>query len=129
MSGRRSTTAKGQAFETLALEHLTNQHGCRLVARNHRCPLGEIDLVVWDAEVLAFVEVRGRRTNAYGSPLQTITTAKMRRIVRAARHFMHTRWHGPWPSLRFDAVGVTLGKPPSIQWIRAAFDANGPIHH
>ena len=79
-------------------------------------------LVAFIAENFVFVEVRHRQRSDYGSPLETITPAKQRRIIKAARFYLHAqRLSCP---CRFDVVGVT-GSPPMLEfdWIRAAFDA------
>ena len=65
-----STTASGQAFEQLALHYL-EQRGLGLVERNYRCRVGELDLIMRDANGdnrLVFVEVRGRSSHRYGGP-------------------------------------------------------------
>jgi putative endonuclease len=116
-----SSSARGARAEGLAADFLT-AHGYRVVARNHRCPRGEIDIVAWEGEVLCFVEVRARTPSRFGSPLETIRSQKMRRIVRAARHFVSSL-PPPWPPMRFDAVGIELSEPLRIELVRAAFEA------
>ena len=116
-----TTTSRGSAAEDLAVEHLT-QNGYRIVARNHRCSGGEVDIVAWDGDVLCFVEVRSLTDPQQGDPLETITPIKIRRIVAAARHYIETL-PAEWPEMRFDAVGITLGETPDIRLIREAFEA------
>ena len=118
---QESRAERGARGETLALEFLITQ-GYRLVARNHRCARGEIDIVAWDADVLCFVEVRTRTPSRFGGPLETIGHDKTRRIVRAARDFIQGL-PPPWPSMRFDAVGVELTEPPRFELVRGAFEA------
>jgi putative endonuclease len=81
---------------------------------------GEIDLVLWDRDgTLVFVEVRKRASRAFGGALGSITAAKQRRIVFAARHYL-LRLQSQ-PPCRFDVVCMEEGG--GIQWMRAAFDA------
>ncbi|MEC8916085.1 YraN family protein [Salinicola sp. LHM] len=111
----------GQQIEQAAARWLATQ-GLTLVASNQHAKGGEIDLVMRDGEHLVFVEVRHRQRSDYGSPLETITPAKQRRIIKAARFYLHAQQLSC--PCRFDVVGVT-GSPPLLEfdWIRSAFDA------
>jgi putative endonuclease len=117
----RTTKQAGDAAEDLALGYLRHQ-GLRLHARNYRTPGrggGEIDLILWAPDgTLVFVEVRQRRSRSYGGAEASVTYAKRRRIVWAARHFLMRL--GQEPPCRFDVVAV---HPQGITWLRAAFDA------
>jgi putative endonuclease len=112
----------GDAGEKAA-EDVLARDGYRVVARKHRCPRGEVDLVLERGELLVFVEVRTRATAAFGGPEETIGVEKQRRIVRAARDFL-ARWRGPPRGARFDVVAV-LDQPgtPRVTHIPNAFDA------
>jgi putative endonuclease len=109
----------------LCVEHLVAL-GYRIIARNHRCRGGELDVVAWDGNVLCFVEVRSRATDAYGDPLESITPQKIHRIVCAARDFVAGYLPACvdlWPMMRFDALGVVLSQPPQLRLVRDAFEA------
>ena len=118
--GSATRTARGHAAETLAAAHLEAQ-GYRVVARNHRCAAGEIDLIAWEGDILCFVEVRSRRDESFGDPLETIGAAKQRRLVRAAADYL-SGLRGRTPETRFDAVGIVLTEPPQIRLVRQAFE-------
>ena len=83
-----STTAPhleiGRAAEAAAARHL-ERAGYRILGRNFRARVGEIDLVAMDGPALAIVEVRYRASDRCGGGAASITAAKRRRIVRAAR--------------------------------------------
>src|SRR4051812_6846619 len=115
-----TTKASGDAAEDRALAHLTAQ-GLTLVERNFRTPGrggGEIDLIMRDGATLVFIEVRRRASRAWGGAAASVTPAKQRRIVFAARHYLlRVR---TTPACRFDVVSIEGG---AIQWLRAAFDA------
>jgi putative endonuclease len=118
-----STRQRGREWEQVA-ESLLRRHGLRTLTANYQCRTGEIDLVMLDGAVLVFVEVRYRRSDRYGSGADSVTTAKQRRITRAARHFLacHAQ-HVERPS-RFDVVSIGHGRNgPELDWIRSAFDA------
>lgn len=123
--GRVTTSRKGRsgelgaAAEERAARFLVAQ-GVRVVERNWRCRGGEIDLVCDDRGTLVFVEVRLRAHDRYGGSAESITRAKQRRIVMAARHYLAA---GREPPCRFDAV-LLSGESDAIEWIRNAFDAD-----
>lgn len=110
-------TLNGAQAETLACAHLESS-GLKLVARNYRCPQGEIDLVMHDGEVLVFVEVRYRNSNAFGSPAETVDRRKQERLRAAASHYLVK--HAIDRACRFDVVAVS-GSEAHIEWLRDAF--------
>ncbi len=116
-----TTRQRGAAAEDRALAHL-QAAGLRLVQRNYRTPGrggGEIDLILRERDAtLVFVEVRSRASRAFGGAGASITSSKRRRLIFAAQHYL-LRLNPP-PPCRFDAV---LIEGDSIQWLRAAFDA------
>jgi putative endonuclease len=118
-----TTKAKGDAAESLALAH-ARKRGMQLVARQFKTPGrggGEVDLILREATgTLVFVEVRARRSDAAGGAAASVSSAKQRRIVFAARHYL-SRQRGPQPACRFDVCAITDGR---IEWIEAAFDAS-----
>lgn len=113
--------ARGAAIEQLAAQWLS-AHGLTLVAHNYCVKGGELDLVMWDSDILVFIEVKHRTTTRYGHPLETVTYQKQQRLVRAAGHYIAR--HGLSSSCRFDILAIT-GKPPTLEfnWVKAAFDA------
>lgn len=99
-------------------EAMLRRAGLRPITRNYRCRGGEIDLIMRDGSHLVFVEVRYRRSNAFGGALASIDARKRRRLVVAAQHYlMASGWQGP---CRFDAVGLG-SQPQDQQWVRDAF--------
>lgn len=97
--------------------------GLRTVTRNFRCRLGEIDLVMRDADCLVFTEVRYRRDRQYGSGAESVTTHKQRRIILTAMWYLKMHGGSRPPRCRFDVVslGHANGKL-EIDWIPNAFD-------
>lgn len=113
-----TTVARGREAEDRALSHLEN-HGLRLVDRNFRIRGGEIDLIMRDDSTLVFVEVRQRSRSDFGGAGASITAAKRRRIILAARHFLARR-RGDF-ACRFDCV---LFDGERLEWLRDAFRAD-----
>ena len=118
---KQTTKQQGDAAEALALHHL-QAAGLKLVTRNYRTPGrggGEIDLIVRAPDgTLVFVEVRQRASASHGGAAASVVSAKQRRIIFAARHYlMRLR---ELPPCRFDVVSVD---PAGVLWLQAAFDA------
>jgi putative endonuclease len=108
---------RGAAAEKLAAAFL-EQEGLRILERNYRCRFGEIDLVARSGQQLVFVEVRARRSEEFGGAAGSITSAKRRRLVAAARHYLAT--HRVDRACRFDVVLVRGGEG-GIEWLANAF--------
>ncbi len=117
--------ARGREAEDLAATFL-RERGFEVLARNHAIRQGEVDLVCREGEVLCFVEVRSRTSEAQGGPEETVGRRKARRVVAAATHWA-LEHGGLERDIRFDVVAVTLldGAPPRLEHFRAAFDADG----
>ncbi len=99
----------GAIGERLARIHLEAK-GYRVVAANYLCRWGEVDLIARDGPVWVFVEVRTRRGNSYGSPEESVTPAKSRRLALAAEDFLGQR-EGLSADVhwRIDLVAIQLG--------------------
>lgn len=108
--------ARGAQAEERARTHL-ERAGLRLIARNYRCPRGEIDLVMADGEALVFVEVRFRASRAFGSAAESIDARKRARLIAAAGHYLLT--HPADRPCRFDVVAADGDAP--VEWLRDAF--------
>jgi putative endonuclease len=117
----RTTKQAGDAGEALALQYL-QRAGLVLLERNYRTPGrggGEIDLIMRAPDgTCVFVEVRQRKTGSHGGAAASISSAKQRRIVFAARHYVMRL--ASLPPCRFDVVAVEAGV---IEWLQGAFDA------
>ncbi len=120
-TSRMLTGARG---ETLAAQHLEGL-GFRVVARNHRCPRGEVDLIVEKGQLLVFVEVRTRAPGRFGDPEDTVWAAKQKRVVRAARDYL-AKHDVRDRELRFDVIGIVEGQGAArVTHVPNAFDAGG----
>jgi putative endonuclease len=113
---------RGRSAEEQARRHL-EQRGMRLLESNYRCKLGEIDLIMQDGEALVFVEVRYRKSDLFGSALESVTAEKQGRLLATANHYLQrNRASAP---CRFDVVGITGQRADArIEWIKDAFCSN-----
>ncbi|MDR3298664.1 MAG: YraN family protein [Candidatus Accumulibacter sp.] len=116
MNDNDTTAHAGQLAEDLAASFL-ERNGLTVIARNHRCAGGEIDLICRDGRTLVFVEVRLRRNSDFGGAAASITPAKQRRIALAARHYLSSTGKHHL-DCRFDCV-LLDGK--HVEWIKDAF--------
>ncbi len=78
--------------------------GYRVLARQHRTSYGEIDLVCLDDTEVVFVEVKARRSHAYGYPEESVSPAKVQRLARCAQAYMQTQ--NPQTYWRIDVIAV-----------------------
>jgi putative endonuclease len=113
----------GRHGEQLARQHLAQQ-GMKILARNYRCPSGEIDLIALDSAgpTLVFAEVKTRRDDAYTDPEAAVDADKRRRIKKAAAYYL-ARHDCDGYNVRFDVVSVVIppGSPPRVKHIPDAF--------
>ncbi|MGN9776821.1 YraN family protein [Micromonospora sp. H33] len=117
----RRNQAVGAYGERCAVRHLIGA-GLRPVARNWRCPEGEIDIIAWDGSVLAICEVKTRRTDDFGTPAEAVVRAKARRLRGlAARWLAETGTTAD--EVRFDVVAVRLSGagPARVEHLKGAF--------
>jgi putative endonuclease len=115
----------GRQGEQLASEHLIRR-GFRIIERNYRTRWGELDIVAYDGETLAFCEVKSRRLRpGEGHAFEALHTQKRSRVRKMAGTWLIERTDRPYAEvLRFDAIGVTFdpsGKLVSIEHLEGAF--------
>lgn len=109
----------GNLAEQQACQYLTQQ-GLILVCHNYRCRLGEIDLIMQDVENLVFVEVRARSSSVYGGALASVTTAKKKKLIRAASLYLLEHKLFDKVATRFDVLSIE-GSLSTITWLKNAF--------
>mgnify|MGYP003961238087 CR=1 FL=1 len=114
-------TLGGQA-ETWACQHI-QQHGWQVIKRNFSWRGGEIDIIATQADQLAFIEVRCRRSKSMGGTLASINMAKQKRIINTAKLFLQQYSHYQEYQCRFDVVIIngTHGQQLKLQWLKDAF--------
>lgn len=103
-SGHRQSL--GRFGESLAAAFLEKQ-GYSVLERNYRTPYGEIDLIIRQADVIIFVEVKTRASSSLGPPEISITPRKAEHMRSAAEYYIqqHPELHNDW---RIDALSVQI---------------------
>ncbi|MFA6989688.1 MAG: YraN family protein [Candidatus Gastranaerophilaceae bacterium] len=115
--------SKGRVGEELAVEFLKKK-GIKIIETNWRYSrFGEIDIIVLDNNILAFVEVKTRTTENFGHPLEAINMKKILQIRSTAQAYIHENPELKVKGYRFDAVSVILSKEPKITYHKDIYQA------
>lgn len=111
----------GQKGEEIALRFL-KKHGYHILQRNYVCKMGEVDIIAREKDTLAFIEVKTRRSTAFGPPQMAVNQKKQEQLSKAALHFLKEK-RLEEAKARFDVVAILLGaKGEEIELIRDAFE-------
>jgi len=117
MTVRQAVGAYGERIAAARLQEL----GMTILERNWRCSEGEIDIVARDGDILVVCEVKTRRSNDFGSPLEGVTPLKAQRLRRLAACWL--RDHPVRPEgVRIDVVGILRPArgPAEVDYLRGA---------
>lgn len=116
----RTDRELGERGENVAARHLQGKK-MKVLLRNFRTELGEVDIIARDGKTLVFVEVKTRETDTV-SPADQVDAAKQQQVARVARQYL-TRYGKPQPDYRFDVVAIVWpqGQQPRIEHIVDAF--------
>src|SRR5262245_26895781 len=119
---RRALGAEGE----LRAASLLARRGWRVLARNVRAGGVEIDLVAERGDMVAFVEVKTRRSRSLGAPELAVDARKQVRLVRGAAAWLHENRSRRRRRVRFDVIVCELeGERWSLRHLEGAFDAGG----
>jgi putative endonuclease len=117
-----TTRDTGAQWEQAVAAHL-QQSGLRMLQNNFVCRVGEIDLVMAEADCTVFVEVRYRRAATFGDGLDSVGSSKRTKLLRAAQVWLSAHPRRAAAPCRFDVVGCTGSlDAPQFDWIRNAFE-------
>jgi putative endonuclease len=115
----------GLTGEALAETYL-KQAGYRILERNYRTKLGEIDIIAKDHDTIVFIEVKTRRSEHYGSPKWAVTPKKQRKISMVALLYLKSTRQSR-ARARFDVVSIgLLEENTRIELIKNAFELAYP---
>ena len=117
--GRQEVGRVGEDAAVAALQ----ARGYRILDRNVRLRHGELDVIAEDAGAVVFVEVKARRSTAFGTPAEAVTARKQRALRGLAVAYL-TRRRLVGRDCMFDVVEVWLdptGRPGRVEIVRNAF--------
>ncbi len=103
----------GSFGEQVAGEHL-RKAGYRILERNHRTPLGEIDIIADHKSTLVFVEVRTRQGAGFGTPQESVTRRKQDKLRQLADYYLQSQKVSQ-SSYRIDVVVVQLKRDGQVE--------------
>ena len=109
----RERLALGAWGEERAGEFL-QARGWTILARNFRCPLGEVDIIARDGNQLIFVEVKTRRTTAFGLPQEAVGSRKQQQLIRVAQWYLKG-YKDQRINPRFDVLAVLWQRDGTAQ--------------
>lgn len=104
LAGRQELAAQGE--QTVAGWYRSS--GYEVLARNWRCPQGELDLVLRRGDLIVFCEVKTRTSTVFGAPVEAVTRPKQARLRRAAGRFLGAGSEHAG-LVRFDVASVLNG--------------------
>ncbi len=109
-TARARTGSRGEAIARRYLE----TKGYLILETNYRCQWGEMDIVTRDGECLAFVEVRTRRSDSYGTPEESLSRRKQQKLVATAETYLQAQAKLP-PAWRIDLLCVVLDQAGTVR--------------
>ncbi|MBL4819168.1 MAG: YraN family protein [Deltaproteobacteria bacterium] len=112
----------GHQAEESAVRLLLSK-GYRILDRNVRYKMGELDIIATDGPVLCFIEVRSRHNQKHSDPKASVRVDKQTKLIRAATLYLKKKYGQKMPRCRFDVVGVTgYGVMQKLELIKRAFE-------
>lgn len=117
--------AQGYSFEERAAQWVQAQ-GWRILQRNYRCKVGEVDIIAEDDGQLVFIEVRARSNRRFASAAASVDRRKQQKLLRAAALYLRSAGNPQNFACRFDVIAFDprqSGQDAELHWIRSAFTA------
>lgn len=112
----------GSRGEDLAAEFLKDK-GYRIIARNYKTPIGEIDIIAKDGRTLVFVEVKTRSNNSFGHPFEAVDARKRHKLKNLAMLYLKKQKQDC--AVRFDVLSIHISinnSKKDIEHIQDAFE-------
>ncbi len=103
----------GRYGENVA-ERQVREAGWEVLARNWRCPYGELDIVAVDGEELVAIEVKTRRTTTFGTPAEAVTRHKVWRLRKLVAAWLASQ-ERRFTAVRIDVMAVTVARAGAAQ--------------
>ncbi len=120
-AGKAGLGQRGELLTAQALE----KNGFSLIARNWRCPYGEVDLIARRGEDLYFIEVRTRRTLGLPTPEHSLTPRKLDRMETVARAYLGSQTTGAVETWHLSFVAVAMDRTGRLHRITLYPDLAG----
>lgn len=109
----------GGMNEEMAISYLV-ENNFQIVKQNYRCKVGEIDIIALKDNILRFIEVKYRKNDMYGSPLEAVNQRKQNKIMKAASWFLNENKQFENVQCSLDVIAITDNK---IEYVFNSFGA------
>ncbi len=96
---------EGTKYEDVAADYMT-ENGYRIVERNFRCRIGEVDIIARKGNVLVFTEVKYRTNDAKGAPEYAVNYYKQKKIMKVCDYYRMTHHIPQSQQIRFDVCTI-----------------------
>lgn len=113
MFSKVNTKSFGRLGENYAL-NLLQRSGYKILEKNFRCPLGEIDAIAHEGDFIVFVEVKTRRSTKFGLPQEAVDRKKISKIIKVGEYFCLMHPNLP-KKKRIDVVSIVINKGKVIR--------------
>ena len=115
----------GSCYESAAADFLM-ESGAKILKRNYRCRIGEVDIIALDQDYICFIEVKYRKDDTFGGPEAAVNFAKQRKISKVSAYYLLTNNMSEFSKIRYDVLTIdgTSGAF-TIHWNKNAFDYCG----
>jgi len=111
----------GRSGEEIAADFLKDS-GYKILSRNYKSKLGEIDIIAQEKDTICFIEVKTRSSDKFGAPSEAVTSFKQKQICRAALVYLKEKGFFD-KKARFDVISIIdLGNTPKVDLIKSAFE-------
>jgi putative endonuclease len=120
MSAKITGALTAGAQAEIRAEKFLQQQGLITQARNYRCKLGEIDLIMMHSNELIFIEVRLRSHSQFANAAESVTIRKQTKIIKTAQYYLQQRQLTDTANCRFDIIAFSDNVSPP-EWIKNAF--------
>jgi len=118
----------GKTGEEAAVSFLKD-NGYKILARNYKTKIGEIDIVAKDKDTFAFIEVKTRHSDRFGEPFESVVKSKQRQISKAALVFLKEN-NLLEKKARFDVVSIIYAQDtPELNLIKNAFELDSSFSY
>lgn len=113
LSTKAFNTVTGTGGEDMAIKYLLSK-GYKILARNYKTKIGELDIIAKDKGCIVFVEVKTRKSDYFGLPREAVTYTKQRKIRMVATQYLKTHG-GIYQACRFDVIDILDGEISHIE--------------
>ncbi|MCI9125653.1 MAG: YraN family protein [Eubacterium sp.] len=101
-----NTRVVGGNYEEQCVNYL-KQHGFQIAAQNYKCKIGEIDIIAVKNNILRFIEVKYRKNEFFGFPIEAVNKRKQNKIMKTALWFLGENKEYENMQCSFDVISIT----------------------